>query len=102
MLSQWYFKITAFADVRLTAPRSLPQDLLQGLDTLPEWPAQVKQSQRNWIGRQEGAQVAFRLAGRQGGSVLEVFSTRVETIYGVTFLALSSGVMCWTEAPLTL
>ena len=74
-LEQWFLKITAYADELLTA-----------LDTLTKWPEKVLTMQRNWIGRSEGAQVQFGLAG--GGSV-DVFTTRIDTIYGATFVLLA-------------
>jgi len=70
----WYFRITAYAD-----------RLLSGLETL-DWPESIKALQRNWIGRSEGAEVMFRT---QSGETIPVFTTRPETIYGVTFLALA-------------
>ena len=72
-LPQWYFRITAYAD-RLLAD-------LDGLD----WPEAIKQMQRNWIGRSEGAEVVFR----SGDQEIPVFTTRPDTLFGVTFLALA-------------
>jgi leucyl-tRNA synthetase len=82
-LEQWFFRITAYAD-----------ELLQGLDTLKAWPEKVVVMQRNWIGRSEGARLKFRLApstssGRADGSAIEVFTTRIDTIYGATFVLLA-------------
>jgi leucyl-tRNA synthetase len=74
-LEQWFFKITAFAD-----------ELLQGLDTLTAWPEKVVAMQRNWIGRSEGARVTFPVVG---GSDIEIFTTRIDTIYGATFVLLA-------------
>ncbi|MBI3872242.1 MAG: leucine--tRNA ligase [candidate division Zixibacteria bacterium] len=79
-LTQWYFKITACAD-----------RLLDGIDTLNGWPESVKTLQRGWIGRSVGAQIDFRL---EDGAKIPVFTTRPDTIYGVTFMAISP------EAPL--
>lgn len=73
MLRQWILKITAFAD-----------QLLAGLDDV-DWPENVKQLQKNWIGKSEGASVQFR----SGEHLLEVFTTRPDTINGVTFLAIA-------------
>jgi leucyl-tRNA synthetase len=75
-LEQWFFRITAYAD-----------ELLKGLDTLTEWPEKVVVMQRNWIGRSEGARLAFRVAGADLG--IEIFTTRIDTIYGATFVLLS-------------
>lgn len=73
-LQQWYFKITAYAD-----------RLLADLDTI-DWPEPIKQMQRNWIGRSEGAEVVFATAQ---GYPIPVFTTRPDTLFGVTFLALA-------------
>jgi leucyl-tRNA synthetase len=75
-LEQWFFRITAYAD-----------ELLKGLDTLAEWPEKVVVMQRNWIGRSEGARVKFPLEGAQAH--VEVFTTRIDTIYGATFVVLA-------------
>ncbi|MDT7596485.1 MAG: leucyl-tRNA synthetase [Pseudonocardiales bacterium] len=74
-LEQWFFKITDYAD-----------RLLADLDGL-EWPAHVKTMQRNWIGRSEGASVIFHCA--EVDFDIEVFTTRPDTLFGVTFLAIS-------------
>jgi leucyl-tRNA synthetase len=76
----WYFKITEYAD-----------SLLQGLTEI-EWPESIKAMQRNWIGRSEGVEVDFRLDG--GGldseeRVIRTFTTRPDTLFGVTFFALA-------------
>ena len=75
-LSQWYLKITDYAD-----------RLLDGLDTLPGWPEHVKTMQRNWIGRSEGTEVVYKLKGSD--TPLPVFTTRVDTIFGTTFMVIS-------------
>jgi leucyl-tRNA synthetase len=75
-LDQWFFRITAYAD-----------ELLAGLDTLKSWPDKVVVMQRNWIGRSEGARLKFPLAGAQDS--IEIFTTRIDTIYGATFVLLS-------------
>ena len=75
-LSQWFLKITDFAD-----------DLLSGLDDLDAWPDKVKLMQENWIGRSRG--LTFRFALPDGGSV-EVFTTRPDTIFGASFVAVAA------------
>jgi leucyl-tRNA synthetase len=75
-LSQWFLKITEYAD-RLDA----------GLDTLTEWPEKVKLMQRNWIGRSLGADVQFHVPVL--GKSLTVFTTRPDTIFGATFMVLA-------------
>jgi len=76
-LEQWFFKITAYAD-----------ELLKGLETLTEWPEKVVVMQRNWIGRSEGARLKFPVAGASDLAI-EVFTTRIDTIYGATFVVLA-------------
>ncbi|MEI8242130.1 MAG: leucine--tRNA ligase [bacterium] len=75
-LKQWFFKITAYA------PR-----LLDDLAQLQNWPEKVRQMQANWIGRSEGARVQFTVTGT--GDPCPVFTTRPDTIYGVTFMAIA-------------
>ena len=75
-LEQWFFRITAYAD-----------ELLEGLDTLTEWPEKVVVMQRNWIGRSEGARIKFPVAGTPDH--IEIFTTRIDTIYGATFVLLA-------------
>ena len=85
-LEQWFLKITHYAD-----------ELLQALDTLTGWPEKVLTMQRNWIGRSEGARVRFPLADPASDSgaapglteAIEVFTTRIDTIYGATFVLLA-------------
>src|SRR3954470_20640223 len=76
-LEQWFFKITAYAD-----------ELLAGLETLKEWPEKVVVMQRNWIGRSEGARLKFPVANSPSLEI-EVFTTRIDTIYGATFVVLA-------------
>jgi len=76
LLSQWFLRITAYAD-----------ELLEALGGLERWPERVRLMQENWIGRSEGARVRFRLAGRDDR--IEVFTTRPDTLFGASFLALS-------------
>jgi leucyl-tRNA synthetase len=75
-LEQWFFRITAYAD-----------DLLKGIDGLSQWPEKVLTMQRNWIGRSEGARVHFPIEG--SAQTIEVFTTRIDTIYGATFVMLA-------------
>jgi leucyl-tRNA synthetase len=75
-LSQWNFKITDYAD-----------RLLAGIDRLTGWPERIKTMQRNWIGRSEGVTFAFDIEGVD--AKIAVFTTRVDTVYGVTFMAIA-------------
>ncbi|HTU69316.1 MAG TPA: leucine--tRNA ligase [Candidatus Baltobacteraceae bacterium] len=75
-LSQWFLKITAYAD-----------RLLASLDELTGWPERTKTMQRNWIGRSEGVQFGFAVDGLDAR--IDVFTTRIDTVYGVTFLAIA-------------
>jgi leucyl-tRNA synthetase len=83
-LEQWALRITAYAD-----------ELLESLEQLAEWPDKVLTMQRNWIGRSEGARVRFPIQDDGGAPVpsgsddaIEVFTTRIDTIYGATFVLL--------------
>ena len=76
-LTQWFFRITAYAD-----------ELLADLKKLEKgWPARVLTMQHNWIGRSTGAEIVFKLEGREGE--IKVFSTRADTVFGVTFMTLA-------------
>ena len=85
-LTQWYFKITDYA-----------QELLDDLDQLEGWPERVKQQQANWIGRSEGAHVDFVLCDREGNApaeptdddIITVFTTRADTLFGCSFFVLA-------------
>ncbi len=75
-IPQWFLKITAYAD-----------ELLDGLNELEGWPEQVKTMQRNWIGRSEGAELLFEVEGEE--EPLSVFTTRADTLFGCTFIAIA-------------
>ena len=106
-LEQWAFRITRYAD-----------ELLEAAEALPGWPEKVLTMQRNWIGRSEGARVRFPLAqdgiGGSGSGIsnsesraqnpdsIEVFTTRIDTIFGANFILLAPEhpiVQAWSEAP---
>jgi leucyl-tRNA synthetase len=76
LLSQWFLRITAFTE-----------ELLDALDGLERWPERVRLMQEKWIGRSEGARVFFAIAGRNQS--IEVFTTRQDTLFGASFLAVS-------------
>ena len=80
-IPQWYLKITAYAE-----------ELLSDLDRLEGWPERVRVMQRNWIGRSEGLEVRFAVEGPglDGGEELTIFTTRPDTIMGITFMALAA------------
>ena len=82
-IPQWFLRITAYAD-----------ELLDELDRMDDWPDAVKTMQRNWIGRSEGLSIRFALS--DGSGDLEVFTTRPDTLYGATYMAVAP------EHPLTL
>ncbi len=75
-LEQWFFKITKYA-----------QRLLDDMELLESWPERVKVMQRNWIGRSEGARIDFKVEAT--GGTLPVFTTRPDTVFGVTFMAIA-------------
>ena len=75
-LSQWYFKITDYAE-----------RLLKNLDTLDGWPNKVKVMQKNWIGKSVGAEVDFAI--KDDERKLKIFTTRVDTLFGVTYMVLA-------------
>ena len=81
LLSQWFLKITEYAD-----------DLLDAIDRLERWPDRVRLMQQNWIGRSEGAEVSFRLtrASPDSSDSITVFTTRPDTLFGASFLAVAA------------
>jgi leucyl-tRNA synthetase len=89
-LEQWFFRITRYAD-----------ELLEAADRLTDWPEKVLTMQRNWIGKSAGARVRFDLADG-GVPGIDVFTTRIDTIYGATFLLLAPEhplVLQWSREP---
>ena len=76
-IPQWFMKITAYAD-----------ELLSELDRMPGWPESVKTMQRNWIGRSEGVELTFDVVGED--EPLTVFTTRPDTLFGVTYMAVAA------------
>ena len=82
-MDQWFFKITEYAE-----------ELLEGLDTLDRWPEKVRTMQANWIGKSEGLQMRFE--GLGDAADIEIFTTRPDTLFGASFIALSP------DHPLTL
>lgn len=77
MMKQWSLRITAYG-----------QRLLDGLDGL-DWPDSLKEMQKNWIGRSEGASVIFKLQNKHADEKIEVFTTRPDTLFGATFMVLA-------------
>lgn len=75
-IAQWFIKITAYAD-----------ELLNDLDKLTHWPAQVKTMQKNWIGRSEGIEIQFTV--NHAAEPLTIYTTRPDTLYGVTYIAVA-------------
>jgi leucyl-tRNA synthetase len=77
-LAQWFIRITDYAE-----------ELLTDLDKLPGWPERVREMQKNWIGRSTGAEVIFPIEGSD--QVLDIFTTRPDTLMGVTYMAVAAG-----------
>ena len=76
-LHQWFFNISKFSD-----------ELLEDLETLKEWPEKVKLMQKNWIGKSLGCEIYFKVCNDDRN--IKVFTTRPDTIFGATFLAVSA------------
>jgi leucyl-tRNA synthetase len=77
-LAQWFIRITDYAE-----------ELLDDLDKLPGWPERVREMQKNWIGRSTGAEVFFAIEGSD--EMLDIFTTRPDTLMGVTYMAVAAG-----------
>ena len=77
-LSQWFFNISKFS-----------QELLDGLDKLEQWPAKVKTMQKNWIGKSFGCEIDFKISGDLPVKNIKCFTTRPDTLFGFSFLAVS-------------
>ena len=77
-LNQWFFNISKFSE-----------QLLNGLDSLPEWPNKVKTMQKNWIGKSFGCEIDFKIEGNLPVKNIKCFTTRPDTLFGFSFLALS-------------
>ena len=78
-LSQWFFNISKFS-----------QELLDGLDGLTSWPSKVKTMQKNWIGKSFGCEIEFKIEGDLDVNKIKCFTTRPDTLFGFSFLALSA------------
>ena len=78
-LNQWFFNISKFS-----------QDLLDGLENLDQWPEKVKTMQKNWIGKSFGCEVDFKIEGDKKVNNIKCFTTRPDTLFGFSFLAISS------------
>ena len=77
-LNQWFFNISKFSN-----------ELLEGLETLNEWPNKVKTMQKNWIGKSFGCEIDFQIEGKVPVKSIKCFSTRPDTLFGCSFLAVS-------------
>ena len=77
-LNQWFFKITKFSE-----------KLLKSLDALDEWPNKVKIMQKNWIGKSFGCEIAFKIENSENINQIKCFTTRPDTLFGMSFLAVS-------------
>ncbi|GIR26809.1 MAG: hypothetical protein CM15mP40_14170 [Alphaproteobacteria bacterium] len=77
-LNQWFFNISKFSE-----------DLLKDLDNLENWPLKVKTMQKNWIGKSFGCEIDFQIEGSKDIKSIKCFTTRPDTLFGFSFLALS-------------
>ena len=77
-LNQWFFKISKFSE-----------ELLEGLNSLNEWPEKVKIMQKNWIGKSLGCEIKFKIEGSKNIDTIKCYTTRPDTLFGMSFLALS-------------
>ena len=77
-LNQWFFNISKFSE-----------ELLEGLNNLPSWPNKVKTMQKNWIGKSFGCEIPFKINGNVEVNEIKCFTTRPDTLYGFSFLAVS-------------
>ena len=77
-LNQWFFKISKFSE-----------ELLEGLNSLNEWPEKVKIMQKNWIGKSLGCEINFKIEGSKNFNEIKCYTTRPDTLFGISFLALS-------------
>ena len=77
-LNQWFFKISKFSE-----------ELLEGLKSLNEWPEKVKIMQKNWIGKSLGCEIKFKIEGSKNIDTIKCYTTRPDTLFGMSFLALS-------------
>ena len=78
-LSQWFFKISEFSE-----------QLLKSLDSLDKWPNKVKVMQKNWIGKSFGCEIDFKIEGNSSVELIKCFTTRPDTLFGFSFLAVSA------------
>jgi leucyl-tRNA synthetase len=78
-LNQWFFNITKFSN-----------ELLNNLDNLNKWPNKVKVMQKNWIGKSFGCEIKFKIEGSENINEIKCYSTRPDTLFGLSFIALSS------------
>ena len=77
-LNQWFFNISKFS-----------QELLDGLENLDDWPNKVKTMQKNWIGKSFGCEINFKIERSKNVKEIKCFTTRPDTLFGLSFLALS-------------
>ncbi len=77
-LNQWFFKITEFSE-----------ELLDGLNNLPEWPNKVKIMQQNWIGKSYGCEINFKIESKKNIDEVKCYTTRPDTLFGMSFIAVS-------------